>query len=205
MLTLTPITDLADLRLATVLQIYEQAFPPHEKMPVTFWADLFRGWVTPAAGSNRRHTLLSIEGADGATVGMALAEVIILADGERAGWLYYFAVAADRRGGGLGTDAFHALLDWFEVRQGCATVLWEVETAEAGEVAVRREAWYRREGGRRLCGVTYHEQVGDFPPLPLHLLFHAADENTLTAQRALLIAQEVLSAPVIVDGPLSFL
>ena len=204
MITLTLITDLADPRLATVLQIYEQSFPVHERMPVTFWADLFRGWVAPAADRNRRHTLLAIEGAGGTTVGMALAEVITLADGERAGWLYYFAVAADRRGSRVGTAAFHALLDWFERGQGCATVLWEVETADAGDLAVRREAWYRREGGQRLCGVTYHEQVGDFPPLPLHLLFHTAPRTNLTPQRALEISQEILNAPVVVDGPLSF-
>ena len=127
----------AELRpddLPAVLAIYEEAFPPSERVPSTVLAEGF--------GVDRSGLVLRDAGRI-----VAFASLIGVAPDAR--FLEYLAVGSDARGGGHGGR----LLDHLRAQGG--TVLLEVEDPEEPGIAPhevttreRRIAFYRAHGGR---------------------------------------------------------
>ena len=144
--------------IPAVLAIYEEAFPPSERVPS---AALAEGFGRDRAGLVLRHA--------GRVV--AFASVIHVAADAR--FLEYVAVSSDARGGGHGGR----LLD--HLRDQAGAVLLEVE--DPGEPGIapqacaareRRIAFYRAHGGRPApFGLGYHPPSFDGSPPARMLLF----------------------------------
>ncbi len=154
--TFDEITQISDHRLLQWLDIYEEAFPQYERSPVSsHLEDLYR---EPISGEARKHRMVTLD-AEGKIVGMARytykPELGIV-------YLIYFAVAADQRNQGIGALQFAELQR--RIRLAYPDVpffTWEVERedktrSQAGkELAARRVAFYKRQGGHLLTGTGH--------------------------------------------------
>jgi ribosomal protein S18 acetylase RimI-like enzyme len=110
------------------------AGPADRDAVVAVWSEahLTRPWNDPFADFDRAlagDTSTVLVGVDG---GRPVAVAMVGDDGHR-GWIYYVAVAAHRRGQGLGVAIVHAAEDWLRAR-GCPKVQLMVRT-ENEEVA----------------------------------------------------------------------
>jgi GNAT superfamily N-acetyltransferase len=152
--------ELDQAQVRELAAIYEEAFPPRERMPL----DELLG-----TGSGGRTVLALLDG----------GEVVGLASLDRIGTspvalLEYFAVARGRRGGGLGQELWGAVIA-LAARPGLAVVLEVEDPAEPGtspaeaDLRRRRIRFYERGGARVLPVSRYRVPdlagAGDLPML----------------------------------------
>lgn len=196
--SLREITGLHDAALPQLLDIYQQSFPLREQMPFSWWIDLLR---EKDSGAGEHRHLVALE-QDGECIAFAYYE----AD-EDGVYLWYLATRADQRGGGVGAQVFQEIK-----RQAFARgryLFFEVElpeeaarfSAEEGELARRRIAWYQRQGARLLGGIEYIQDVGWQPAYPMALMIATPEE--IAPQAAYEIAASLLEDAVRAVGPLT--
>lgn len=125
------------------IALYETAFPPEETRPAALVAETLKAGV--------ERMLVAVEG------GRVIAVAVLFHRPGGVVLLDFFAVVADRRGGGTGTRFLRAILDQLEA-EGARLLLIEVDEPDVGpdrEVRLRRMAFYRRLGARELVGVRH--------------------------------------------------
>ena len=138
--------------------LYAESFPESERKPASF--------LRTAAGRDD-YSLLALTAGERAE-GFAL---VYRSPGGGFSLLEYMAVAAGRRGQGLGSLLFTAVASGNAGR----TLLLEVESGNEPE-ARRRIAFYRRFGCRELRGVDYiMPRVSSGLPPPMSLLACSPD------------------------------
>jgi GNAT superfamily N-acetyltransferase len=186
-LDFTEITDLNDALLLPWLDLYETAFPPVERMLVSFYLRLLQD---KREGLHPDHHLLAVQ-REGVFVG--LAHYVVISD-YNAAWLWMFAVTPEARNHGLGAAIYGEIVR--RLPGGTVAMLIEVErpdlaqTKAERELTERRIAFYRRQGARLLEGVHYVQSVGPHqPPLPMHVMVHPV--QALDAETAFALARAV--------------
>lgn len=199
-LHITEITDLDDGLLLPWLDLYETAFPPAERMLVSFYLRLLREkWE----GLQPDHHLLAVQ-REGIFVG--LAHYVIISEHNLA-WLWMFAVTLEARDHGVGAAIYGEIVR--RLPAGTVAILIEVErpdlaqTEAERELAERRIAFYRRQGARLLEGVHYVQSVGPHQsPLPMHVMVHPL--QVLDVETEFRYAQAVLGDAIAQTGQLAF-
>lgn len=186
-LRITEITTPDDDLLLPWLDLYEIAFPPAERMLVSFYLRLLR---EKRDGLWPDHNLLAVQ-REGVFVG--LAHYVVVAEQDLV-WLWMFAVTPEARNQGVGAAIYGEIVR--RLPAGTVAVLIEVErpdlahTEAERELAERRIAFYRRQGARLLEGVHYVQSVGPHqPPLPMHVMLHPL--QALDAETAFALARAV--------------
>lgn len=170
-LTVTRSSDLAASQLDRVSEIYEQAFPPHHRVP---FAQL--------AATGPTDTDMLVAALDGGQpVGFAALRLL---DG--AGWTFlrYYGIAARRRRAGLGQRFWRLLVPSVQEAGWPARITFEVEdpghaaSDDAREVAVARIAFWTRCGCQLLpiTGFVMPDLTGGSSPEPMLLM--ASDPAT---------------------------
>jgi GNAT superfamily N-acetyltransferase len=165
-LSCSSLRDLDDRQRDSVRSIFEEAFPAWEREP---FDDLVgreaTGIATPVVMMD-----------SGQPAALAVTSRI---DSVQWSYLEYFAVAADRRGHGLGGQLWHAVLQDLTVRDQPGRVVLEVE--DPAEVPPgsperrqreRRIRFYERQGAQLLPVRDYHvprldDVTGSYSMLPL--------------------------------------
>lgn len=198
-LHITEITDPDDDLLLPWLDLYETAFPPPERMLVSFYLRLLR---EKRDGLHPDHHLLAVQ-REGVFVG--LAHYVIIPE-EHLAWLWMFAVTPEARNQGLGAAIYGEIKR--RLPPGTVAMLIEVErpdlahTEAERELAERRIAFYRRQGAQLLEGVYYVQSVGPHqPPLPMHVMLHPL--QTLDAEWAFVLTCAVFGNSITQTGTLS--
>lgn len=188
-LRITEITTPDDDLLLPWLDLYEIAFPPAERMLVSFYLRLLR---EKRDGLWPDHNLLAVQ-REGVFVG--LAHYVVVAEQDLV-WLWMFAVTPEARNQGVGAAIYGEIVR--RLPAGTVAVLIEVErpdlahTEAERELAERRIAFYRRQGARLLEGVHYVQSVGlHQPPLPMHVMLHPL--QALDAETAFALARAVFA------------
>lgn len=138
----SPFTVLLDRQLDDVRAIYEDAFPAWQRVP----------FEELGGAGDGRIGLAEVHGATGRVVAFAAASRLASVPWT---FLEYFAVAGDRRGGGIGTRLWQDLLLAVRADPAVVGVVLEVEnTDENGidgserEIRHRRVRFYERLGAR---------------------------------------------------------
>ncbi len=169
-LHITEINDLYDDLLLPWLDLYETAFPPIERMLVSFYLRLLRA---KGEGPWSDHHLLAVQ-REGVFVGLAH---YVMISAHNIGWLWMFAVTPEARNQGVGAAMYDKLLHRLPAET--VALLIEVErpdlahTEAERQLAERRIAFYHRQGARLLEGVHYIQSVGPHQPsLPMHVMLH---------------------------------
>jgi GNAT superfamily N-acetyltransferase len=188
-LHITEIIDPNDDLLLPWLDLYETAFPPAERMLISFYLRLLRD---KRKGLHPDHHLLAVQCEEG-FVGLAH---YVTVEEQHLAWLWMFAVTPGARNRGIGTAIYQDIVRRLPV--GTIAVLIEVErpdlahTEAERRLAERRIAFYRRQGARLLEGVHYVQSVGPHqPPLPMHVMFHPL--QALDANKAFELARAVFT------------
>lgn len=197
-LHITEIADLNDDMLLPWLDLYETAFPPAERVLVSFYLRLLRD---KQAGLQPNHHLLAVQRA---RVFVGLAHYAVMAEHKLA-WLWMFAVMPEARNHGVGAAIYGEIVR--RLPAGTIAMLIEVErpdlahTKAERELAERRIAFYRRQGARLLEGVHYVQSVGPHqPPLPMHVMLHPL--APLDAEMAFRCAQAAFGDAITQTGAL---
>ncbi len=169
-LCITELIDPDDALLLPWLDLYETAFPPSERVLVSFYLRLLRD---KRAGLQPDHHLLAAQ-RERAFVG--LAHYVMLAE-PCCAWLWMFAVTPPARNQGIGAALYGEIVRRLPVETGA--MLIEVERPDLAHTGAEREsterriAFYRRQGARLLEGVHYVQSVGPHQtPLPMHVMVH---------------------------------
>ncbi len=194
-LSITPITHLDDDLLLPWLDLYETAFPPAERMLVSFYLRLLKEkW----AG----HHLLAVQ-REGVFVG--LVHYVVIAEHHLA-WLWMFAVTPQARNNGLGTAIYRQIVGRLPAET--VAMFLEVErpdlapTEAERRLAERRIKFYRRQGAQLLAGVHYVQSVGPHqPPLPMHVMVHPL--RPMDAATAFHLARAIFGDVITQSGELS--
>jgi len=199
-LHITEIIDLNDDLLLPWLDLYETAFPPAERMLVSFYLRLLR---EKRAGLHPDHHLLAVQ-REGVFVG--LAHYVMVAE-QRLAWLWMFAVTPEARNHGNGAAIYGEIVRRLPV--GTVAMLIEVERPDLAQteaervLAERRIAFYRRQGARLLEGMYYVQSVGPHQsPLPMLVMLHPL--QVLDAETAFRYAQAILGDAIAQTGQLAF-
>ena len=173
---LVDLTSPVDDLLLPWLDLYETAFPPHEKMLVS--AHL-RALKAKANGSAPEQIFLAAVADTGVEAGQfaGLARYELMPPDQVVS-LWYLAVNPALRSQGLGSQIYREILHRIEPGAYRA-MLFEVEIPELQEMGVPRELaarriqFYRRQGALLLGGIHYLQSVGWHQPLtPMHLMVH---------------------------------
>jgi GNAT superfamily N-acetyltransferase len=195
----TEITDLDDDLLLSWLDLYETAFPPPERMLVSFYLQLLR---EKRDGLHSDHHLLAVQRED---VFVGLVHYVVVAE-HRLAWLWMFAVTPEARNQGVGAAIYADIVR--RLPAGTVAVLIEVErpdlahTEDERRLAERRIAFYRRQGAQLLEGVHYVQSVGPHqPPLPMLMMIHPL--LPLDANAAFELACAVFGDDITQTGALS--
>ena len=198
-LHIVEISDPDDDMLLPWLDLYEVAFPPNERMLVSFYLRLLK---EKRGGLQPDHHLLAVQ-REGVFVG--LAHYVVIAEHNLA-WLWMFAVTPEARNHGVGAAIYRDVARRLPV--GTTAVLLEVKrpdlasSEEERHLAERRIAFYRRQGARLLEGVYYVQSVGPHqPPLPMHVMLHPL--QPLDAETAFQLAQAIFGDTITQTGALS--
>ncbi len=170
--SLVPLTSRQVDLLLPWLDLYETAFPAHEKVLVS---DHLRILEQKEQGGGQDHLLLAVLDEGGSFAGLVRCQLLPEVG---AALLWYLAIEPRLRSTGLGAQVYRQLLR--QVDDGVIKALvFEVEIPELQENengrqnAQRRMEFYRRQGARLLGGVTYMQDVGSHvPPTPMHLMVH---------------------------------
>ena len=151
-----PRTGLATM-LAQILDLYHRSFPLSERRPDAA--------IEASLASLHYRPFTKI--VDDKLAGFAL---LFAPAGETFALLEYLAVEPTMQGKGIGTEL---------VRNAIAAVpdrwvLFEVEAESIGELAKRRQQFYRRCGCSRIQGLHYRLPLPNDPP-PMELMVHSAE------------------------------
>lgn len=114
-----------------VYALYEAAFPPEEKKPLSMMETL---------AEQRKMELLAIV-EEGEFVGLAMNML-----SEKAALLDYFAIAADKRSGGYGSRAVRMLQERFDGRKYIFEIEKQDSEADNASDRRRRKEFYLRNG-----------------------------------------------------------
>ncbi len=193
-LHITEITDPDNNLLLPWLDLYEVAFPPNERMLVSFYLRLLREqWPN--------HHLLAIQ-REGTFVG--LAHYVVMAERDLA-WLWMFAVTPESRNHGVGAAIYRNIVERLPV--GTVAMLLEVERPDLAhteadrQLAERRITFYRRQGAQLLEGVHYVQSVGPHQsPLPMHVMIHPL--QPLDAEAAFRLSNAIFGDAITQTGAL---
>ncbi len=168
------------------LDLYETAFPANERIAVS---SLVKTLLKRQSGeATTSHLLTAIDDA-GEMAAMAHYDEEAECG---AAYLIYIAVAEKRRGGGIGSQTFQALIERAR-GAGYAALLFEVDspdnhTGPEREVAERRIRFYRHLGAKRLSGIHYLQSVEFYPEgVPMHIMVCPLTE--VTAEQAFTTAR----------------
>jgi ribosomal protein S18 acetylase RimI-like enzyme len=217
--TLVEICSLSDPLLLPWLDLYEIAFPLAERFPVSRILNVLH---EQARGASRGQRLLA------AVPSSSLIGDRLITDQRNpsysspltalfftyeppdlpAAFLWYFAVQAEQRGQGLGSQLYRSLLARLgpEVRALIFDLEdpRQMETRAEQELARRRVGFYRRLGARLLGGVDYVQCIAPhLPPLPLLLMVHPIQE--ISPQEAFDLAKAAMPEAVNLAGELGWL
>ncbi|HEY9077362.1 MAG TPA: GNAT family N-acetyltransferase [Anaerolineaceae bacterium] len=178
------------------LDLYETAFPPEERLPVSFF---LRVLVNRSADIPEDRHLIAVFNMEKFTGLICYWDVEPL----KMIYLWYFAVVPEGRNQGTGKQIYHDLVQM--IPSGYLGMMFDVETpAFASDdnqknLRSRRIDFYRRNGARLVDGVYYMMQAGPFnPEMPMHIMIHPLQE--LNIQQALEITRQVLEKPFIQTG-----
>jgi len=198
--TYQELTSRQDELLLPWLDIYETSFPPNERILVSRFLEILREKELGRAADD---ILLACLDASGEVAGMAHYR---LAPQLRAAFLWYLAVAAQKRCAGLGTLIYQKIVA--ATRQPpFRALIFDVEMPENApdahgrQLAERRIQFYRRNGAFILGGIEYMQRVGwHQPPIQLHLMVHPY--GNLDGPQAFEIARQAFDQAVRQVGPL---
>jgi ribosomal protein S18 acetylase RimI-like enzyme len=197
---LVELTDINDDLLLPWLDIYERAFQPEEKEPVSTHLSLLKQKMR---GEKTATSMLAAVDADGALVGIIKDYV---ASYVNTCALWYFATSVELRGQGLGAHIYRLWADKIRA-QGVRALIYEVEIPEEGKtpeeqaLSRRRIDFYKRLGAKRITGIHYMQGVEFYPPVPMHLMIHSL-KAPLSAQEAFDIAKAIFEDDLEQVGPL---
>ena len=165
------ITDIQDDLLLPWLDLYEQAFPPNEKVYVSEHLAVLK-----ERGPNSADKCLLAALENAALAGMARCDIT----GEPAvGYLIYLAVTEEKRNAGIGRRFYGEIVRRVqETQPSVKAVVLEVErpdqahSEEGRAFAGRRIRFYQRQGAFLLGGIHYLQEVDNQPPVPMHVMVH---------------------------------
>lgn len=194
--TFTELTSPSDPLLPPWLELYEQAFPPNERILA---ARIITALGQIAQGDARGRHLLCALDADQKLLGLAYTYE---PEEMPAGFLWYLATLPEVRGQGLGAWIYCRLLE--RLRPGVQAMIFDLEDPSqiadpAGhQMAVRRASFYRRLGARLIGGITYWQTVGPHAtPIRGWLMAHPLAD--LTARAAVDLCLPVLGEVIEVN------
>lgn len=197
-ITVVELADPAGPLFLAWLDLWETAFPPHERPLVTFYLRLL---AAKARGEEDRHHILAILGADRQFLGMAHYAIIPELD---AGFLAYLATVPAARNQGLGTLAYGEIVRRLRAA-GLRALVYEVElpteagSDESAALAERRIDFYHRQGARMLLGVQYWQDVGPHQPrTPMQVMMHPL--RAMTAEQAFALAAQIFRENITLIG-----
>jgi ribosomal protein S18 acetylase RimI-like enzyme len=163
------------------LELYETAFPAHERILI---AHILRSLQPLGSDDNAR--LLALLDDAGQLAGLIMFQLYPQMD---IGFLYYLATRPELRGQGQGAAFYQKAVD--SLFREVSWLVFEVEKPELAEdeahrqLAERRIRFYQRQGARLLQGIAYLQDVGPHcPPTPMHLMFQARPGVPLEPQAA---------------------
>jgi hypothetical protein len=184
------ITDVRDPCLPDWLDLFQVKFP----IPEQVQASVF---LRSLANDNSPIRLIAVLQED-TLVGMACYELK-----EDAGALYLWYLAAEPEGQGIGSWIYRCLETLaVEELPLARAIVFEVERPEDthDEVtcarAERRIAFYRRLGARLCEGVSYTQDVGWQPPMPMHLMVQPIEPDTISTDETRRILEAVFGDAV---------
>jgi len=167
-LHLHPILSLQDDYLYPWLDLYEAAFPPVERIPVSL---MLRGIRQYDLGQMPRSEYLAAVDAQGQFVGMVQWTWY---PEYGTAYLGYFAIIPGQRGGGLGSQVYRMLIDR-AAQRGALLLAFDVEQPDrqaapaAHDLALRRIRFYQRKGAGLLSGLEFF--YGE-PPMQQYVMAH---------------------------------
>ncbi len=191
--------DRCDDLLLPWFNLYETAFPPNERMLVSWFLGMLRD--REEGIGQERHLIAAVD-SPGNLVGMAA--YIDLVD-LQATFLWYLAVQPQERNQGIGSWLYGEILR--RIPPGYRAMIFDVERPEdmqSDELRVwarRRLGFYRRQGARLLQGVATTISVGAHqPPTPMQLMIHPLAD--IDEQQAFELARAVYGDDARQIGPL---
>jgi GNAT superfamily N-acetyltransferase len=199
-LTYISIKDVQDDLLLPWLDLYETAFPPAEKVLVSWFLKELKD---RAAGLRQPSEMLAV--LDGQKRLVAMADYELRLE-QRVALLWYLAVGPVKRGQGVGSSIYREIVR--RARDaGCRALLFEVEIPEEAplpetrRLADSRIMFYRKLGARLLGGVHYLQYIGQHqPPLPMHIMVQAFE--TLDAREVFDLGKLVFNDALTQTGDL---
>lgn len=196
-MVLTEIVDLYDPHLLPWLDLYETAFPPPERMLVSFILDVIGKRKRGEPADTQLWAVLDPTDALVGTVMFSLHPQVEVA------FLWYLAVDPQRRSQGLGARIYQKIIQQIQPA-GLKALVFEVEIPEGenAQNAWRRIKFYRREGAQLLHGIRYIQQVGwHQPPIPMHVMIHPL--QPLVPATAFNLAKAIFKESIEQTGTLS--
>jgi GNAT superfamily N-acetyltransferase len=132
--------------LKRIQRIYIDSIPPSERKP--------DAWLAEAVGRSDYSVFAASD--EDEVIGFG---ILFLPSNEPLALLEYFAVDANHRSKGIGTELLSHLLQITKDR----CVLAEVETVCGTESTIRRQAFYRQLGFQRVIGLEYQLPLNPSP------------------------------------------
>jgi len=187
-LNLHEMTSLHDPYLLPWLDLYESAFPPEERVPVS---SLLRALLASEQGTPRPRKLWALLDAQDVFLGLAQAN---WNENYHLVYLGYFAVSPHSHGQGLGSAFFRLLLPHLQGAVGGGSpdfLLFDVERPDRlddpvkSQIARRRIGFYERLGAAVLPGASFY--WGSVVQRMMFYRFTPIDVSEIRARAALLL------------------
>ena len=168
-ISFVPIRNINDRFLLPWLDLYETAFPPHEKILVSSILRILRN--KRQSEEEGMNIVAILDGKD-KFIGMAMYQ---LPPDKLVGVLWYIAVIPDQQNKGWGSNIYNGVLAKINPKTHKALV-FEVEIpgeTNSSPDAERRIHFYQKNGAKLLTGIYYLQSVGwHQPPTPMHIMIH---------------------------------
>lgn len=164
------LAGVSDPYTGVFLDRIQQSFPPNEQMSMSS----ILGSISERSEGQILQVVLSASPPDGIPVGMIWEE-----RSQEPPYTLLWYLAAVEKGGGIGTRIYQDLRERTRA-SGLRAILFEVERPDCTpdpETAIRRIAWYRRNGARLCRNIEYHQTVGWQPPVPMYLMVDTLDSE----------------------------
>lgn len=199
-LRLREIADPMDDLLLPWIDLYETAFPPNERVLVSYILRLLRA---KDMGTNKTDFLFSVlDGKD--LVGMMLYQLLPEA---AAVWLWYLAIIPEARNQGIGSFLYRELLGLIDHNQFHVLVFEtnipeDALTEEQRQYDDLRIQFFQRNGAYLLRGIGYLQDVGAHQPrTPMHLMVHPF--QSIDARSAFAFCKQVFPEAMSQTGELT--
>jgi len=192
------IVSLSDSLYDPWLDLYQTAFPLNEQMLVSAHNKILRD-----KGDGLHPDQHFLAALDTQQKLLAMARYDLMRECQAA-ILWYLAVRTDERSQGIGGQVYqyimqHARREYPSLR----ALTYEVEdpdVTQEREWALRRIAFYQRNGARLLEGIHYDQAVGWQPPVSMKIMVHPYEE--MNAEQAFILAKRVYGDALQKVGPL---